>query len=101
MACSADLAGLDALEDVDEAVDVHRLAQAVLDGLADERVVGHLERAGEVLLAADLRREDGRQEVVRAHALDERRHLACRRAKRGTARARSASQRQRVGKTGA
>ena len=72
----ADLAGLDALEHVDQAVDVHRLVQAVVDGLADERVVGDLERAGEVLLAADLGREDGGEQVVGAHALDRRRHLA-------------------------
>ncbi len=88
-------------EHVDEAVDVHGLVQAVVHGLADERVVGDLERAGEVLLAADLRREDGGQQVVGAHALDRRRHLAGAGLKRGTARARPASQRQRAGKTGA
>ena len=71
----ADLAGLDALEDVHEAVDVHRLVHAVVDGLADERVVGDLDGAGLVLLAADELREDGGHEVVGAHALDRRRDL--------------------------
>ena len=61
---------------VDEAVDVHRLVQAVVDRLADQRVVGHLDGAVEVLLAADLRREHGGEQVVGAHALDRRRHLA-------------------------
>ena len=65
-----DRAGLDAGEGRDEAVGVHPFAQAVLARLLDERVVGVVERAGEVLLAADLGREDGGQEVVGAHALE-------------------------------
>ena len=39
----ADLAALDALEHAVQAVDVHRLVQAVVDGLADQRVVGDLD----------------------------------------------------------
>lgn len=69
----ADRALLDPFEHVEQAVDVHRLAQAVLDGLADERVVGDLEGAGHVLLAPDLRREDGGEQVVGAEPLNERR----------------------------
>ena len=49
-----DLAGLDAPQHVLEALDVHRLVQAVVHRLAQQHVVGHLERSGDVLLAADL-----------------------------------------------
>ena len=65
----------DAVEDVLQAVDVHRFVQAVVHGLADERVVGDLDRAGEVLLAADELREDRRHQVVGLHALDRRRDV--------------------------
>ena len=75
-----DRAGLDAGERGDEAVGVHPFAQAVLARLPDERVVGVVEGAGEVLLAADLGREDGGQEVVGAHALELCGAPACRRA---------------------
>src|SRR3990172_9467984 len=70
-----DIALLDAAEDVREAVDVHRFVHAVVDGLADDRVVGDLDGAGLVLLAADELREDRRHQVVGAHALDLGRHL--------------------------
>ncbi len=66
----------------DQAVDVHRLVQAVVDGLADERVVRDLEGSGHVLLAADLRREDRGEQVVGAHALDEAAARVCRLAAR-------------------
>ena len=71
----ADLAGFDPVEDILEAVDVHRLVHAVIDGLADDGVVGDLDGAGLVLLAADELREDRRHQVVGAHALDLRRDL--------------------------
>ena len=68
-------------EHADEAVDVHRLVQAVVQRLAHERVVGDLDGTGAgVLLAGGLRREDRGQQVVGLHALDRRRDCACRRA---------------------
>ena len=48
--------------------------QAVVHGLAQQDMVGHLQRAGDVLLAADLLREDGGEQVVGDHALEERLH---------------------------
>src|SRR6266542_518110 len=71
----ADFAGFDAVEYVLEAVDVHRLVHAVVDGLTDYRVVGDLDRARLVLLATDELGKDRGHQVVGAHALDLRRDL--------------------------
>ena len=54
-----------------QAGDVHGLVQAVGQRLADEHVIGDLERAGrDVLLAGRQRREHGRHQVVGLHPLD-------------------------------
>ena len=58
---------------VADAVDVERLVQRVVDGLAHEHVVGDLDRAGDVLLARRRLREHRGHEVVGLHALDRRR----------------------------
>ena len=77
-------AGLDGVDEVEangallepaqqrlEALDVHRLGEAVVQRLAHERVIGDLDgtRRG-VVLAGGEGREDGGHEVVRLHALD-------------------------------
>jgi hypothetical protein len=69
----ADLAGFDAVQDFLQAVDVHRFVHAVVDGLADQRVIWSLDGTGLVLLAANELRKDCRHQVVGAHALDLRR----------------------------
>ena len=56
----ADLAGFDAIENVLQAVDVHRFVHAVVHGLADDRMVRDFDRAGLILLATDELREDRR-----------------------------------------
>jgi hypothetical protein len=62
---------LEAPHELLEALDVHRLAQTVAHRLADERMIGDLDRAGgRVVLAGRERREDRGHEVVRLHPLD-------------------------------
>ena len=58
----------------EEAVDVHELAQAIVDRLLHERVVGNLARAGQVLRAGDLVGEHDGQEVLGVRALERRGH---------------------------
>ena len=70
-----DRAALQCVEHVLQAVDVHRLVQAVVDRLADEHVVGDPDRAGEVLGTGRLIGEDGRHQVVGPHSNDLRRHF--------------------------
>jgi hypothetical protein len=54
-----------------EALDVHRLMQAVAQRLPHERVIGDLDRTGRgVVLTRGERREHGGHEVGRLHALD-------------------------------
>ena len=67
--------GLDALEQGDEAVDVHRLFQTVVDRLAHQRMVGHLALAGEVLGAGELIGKHRGDQIFGLHALQLRRHL--------------------------
>ena len=65
-----DFAGLDTLQHLHEAFDVHRRGQAVLERLLDERVVGNLAiAAGQVLGAGKLIGEHRRQQILRVHAL--------------------------------
>ena len=71
-----DAARLESGDDLGEALDVHGLVEAVVHRLADERVIGDLDRSGRVLLAADELREDRGHQVVGLHALDRRRVLA-------------------------
>ena len=91
---------LDAGEQRFEALDVHRLVQAVVDRLRDERMIGNLALAGEVLGARDLVGKHRGEQVVGAHALQRRRAPSCRRAS-AAARARCAFQRQRAANIGA
>ncbi len=67
---AADGAGLDAAEDLVEAVDVHGFGQGVAHDLADERVVGDLDVADDGLEAGGGLGEDVGEEVVGAGALD-------------------------------
>ena len=63
-----------------QALDVHRLGEAVAQRLEDQRMVRDLDVAGRgVVLALNLRREDRGQQVVRAHSKQRRRHLPPRR----------------------
>ena len=70
------VAALDALQDRDEPVEVHRFVQAVVDRLADQHVVGDADRPGEVLAARRRIGEAGGEQIVGAHAQQLRRHLA-------------------------
>ena len=72
----ADLAGLDAGEQALQALDVHRLGQAVGDRLVHQRMVGHLALADQVLGAGDLVGKDACDQVLGVHARELRRHLA-------------------------
>ena len=53
---------------------VHGFGEAVVDRLVDERVVGNLALAGEVLLAGDLVREHVGDQILGVHPLPLRRH---------------------------
>ena len=55
------LAGMDPCEDGIEAVEIHGLFEAVANGLRDERVIGNLPIAGDVLEAGGRVGEDRRQ----------------------------------------
>ena len=57
-------------------VDVEGFVQRVGDRLADDEVVGDLDRPGDVLLTGRGLREQRSHEVIRLHALDRRRVLA-------------------------
>ena len=67
--------GADVLDELLQAVEIHRLVQAVLDRLVDERMVGNADVADDVFLAGGLVRKDRGEQIVGAHALDLRRHL--------------------------
>ncbi len=70
-----DLARAQRRDDDAQPCGVHGLGEAVADRLAHERVVGDLDGAAAVVvLAGRLRGEHGRHEILRAHALDLRRH---------------------------
>jgi hypothetical protein len=58
-----------------EAGDVHRLAEAILDGLADQRMIGDLAGADQILGTGHLVREDRRDQVFGVHPRQGRRHL--------------------------
>ena len=84
------------LEHGAQAVGVHRLVQAVVERLVDQRVVGRLDRAGVVVAAGELRGEDGGQQILGAHALDRASARACRRCGAAAPARGVAFQRQRV-----
>ena len=71
----AHLARLDLLPQLDEPGAVERLGEAVVDGLAREHGVGHLDGPGDVLLAGGGHREHDGEEVVALHPLERGRHL--------------------------
>ena len=72
-AMDGDVAGFDAREEGPQAVDVERFVERVGDRLADQQVIGDLDRSGDVLLAGRGLREHRRHEVIGFHALDRRR----------------------------
>ena len=55
-------------------IDIHGFGEAVVDRLVDERVIGNLALAGEVLLAGDLVREHVGDQILGVHPLPLRRH---------------------------
>ena len=65
----------DVLDELLQAVEIHRLVQAVLDRLVDERMIGNADVADDVLLAGGLIRKHRGQQIVGAHALNLRRHF--------------------------
>ena len=70
-----DAAGLDAVKQLAQPVDVHRLVQAVRHGLADQRMVRNLDLARQVLGARHLVGKHGGEQILSLHACDLRRDL--------------------------
>ena len=67
-----------------EPVDVHRFDEAIGDRLADQRMVGDLALADQVLGAGELVGEDRRDQVLGVHPRQLRRHfLAAAEARQG------------------
>ena len=60
---------MDSAEHGVEAVEIHGFFEAIANRLADERVIGNLTVAGDVLEARGGIGEDRRQQVRRQHAL--------------------------------
>ena len=56
-----------------QAIHVHRLAQAVVHGLLDQRMIGHLALADDVFQAGDLIGEHRGEQVLALHPLQRRR----------------------------
>ena len=74
-----DLSRLDALEQPDEALDVHRTRQAIGERLRHERMIRNLAVAARQILGArELVREHGRQQIFRVRALELRGRASCR-----------------------
>ena len=70
-------ASLEGGQQVTAALQVHRPGEGVPERLEDQRVVRNFNvGSGGVVLASDLGREDGRQQVVGPHPLQRRRDLA-------------------------
>ena len=67
-----DLPALDAAQDLRQAVDVEWFVQAVFHRLPRQRMIGQLELARRVLLAARQPRKDGRKQVLRPEPLQRR-----------------------------
>ena len=70
------LSGAHAAQQILEMRQVHRLFEAVGERLLDQRMIGHLAIAGEVLGAGELIGKHHRHQVVGVHALELRRHAA-------------------------
>ncbi len=68
--------GADARQDIDQAVEIHRLRQHVAHHLADERVIGNADVSLDVLLTGRHVGEDGGEQIVGEETLDLNRHLA-------------------------
>ena len=71
----ADGPRLQALQQPRQAGQVHRLGEAVGDGLAHQRMIRHLALARQVLRARDLVGEDAADQVLGLHPCKRRRHL--------------------------
>ncbi len=69
-------AGLHAPQQREPAIGIHRVVQAVVQRLRDQRMLGDLALADDVLRACDLVGKDGREQILGTHALQLRRHLA-------------------------
>ena len=70
-----DGAALDRTQNGQQAIDVHRLAQAVVHGLIDQRMIRHLAFAHDVFQAGDLVGEHRGEQVLALHPLQRRRGL--------------------------
>lgn len=55
--------------------DVHRLGQAIVQGLLHKRMVGHFAVTGDVLQAGKLIGKNGGQQILGLHSLEGRRHF--------------------------
>jgi hypothetical protein len=71
----ANVTSFDALEQALETGEVHRLVQAVRDGLAHQRMVRDFALAGEIFGTGDLVGKHRRDQILGAHAGELRRHL--------------------------
>ena len=67
---------MDATEDALQRCEVHRLFEAVADRLVDQRMIGNLAIARDVLEARGRVRKHRGHQIVGLHALQLRRHLA-------------------------
>src|SRR4029079_12234390 len=73
-----DRPGFDVAQDFQTAVKVADFVQAVIDGLADNRLIGNGDVADDVFLASSLRGEHRCQQVFGAHAVEVRRKAVAR-----------------------
>ena len=69
------LAGFQRAQQGQPAIDIHRLVQAIVKGLRDQRMVRHFAFADDVLQASHLVREHGGHQVLGLHPLQLRRDL--------------------------
>ena len=65
----------DAGEHALEAVEIHRLGEHVLHGLADQRMIGNLDIALDIFLAGERFGKNAREQIVGTHALNLRRNF--------------------------
>ena len=66
----------ESLQQPAQASEIHRFIEAVVDGLLHQRMIGNAHLAREIFGTRRLVGEDSGHQVVGAHALDGRRHLA-------------------------
>src|SRR5208282_6850926 len=65
---NADFAGFESDEDTSETIDVHRVDEAVGNGLADQRMIRNLALADQIFGAGELIGKDRRDQILGVHA---------------------------------